>query len=136
MIAADSEAILSGAHHNRTRWRAGLFPWVSTLYLTLMFGIPTTSVLYLLSKLGGSRLWITPAIPFFWALSFLMVAGTLSLPHRFSVIPGKFRRDLNDRLYFHRRLHGLCWATVYYNKPVYYLCLCIPFLKWITFRLF
>ena len=45
-------------------------------------------------------------------------------------------RDLNDSGYFHRRLHGLCWTTVYYNKPAYFVCLSIPLLKRMTFRLF
>lgn len=71
-----------------------------------------------------------------WALVFLILAGALSLPHQFAVVAGKVRRDVSNRLYFHRRLYGLCWTAVFYNKPAYFLCLNMPFLRWMVFRLF
>lgn len=71
-----------------------------------------------------------------WMLVFLVVASVLSLPHQFAVTPGKVRRDVNNPMYFHPRLYGLCWTSVFYNKPVYYVCLTVPFLKWIVFYLF
>jgi UDP-3-O-[3-hydroxymyristoyl] glucosamine N-acyltransferase len=74
--------------------------------------------------------------PIVWTLVFVATSGGLSLPHQFAVTPGKVRRDVNNRLYFHRRLYGLCWTAVYYNKPIYYVCLTVPLLKRIVFRLF
>lgn len=124
------------ANRHRIRWRAWSFPYVSTLYLTLIYGVPTLSELLLMSKADHFRQLATVTAPISWTLAFLLVAGALSLPHQFSIRPGKFRRDINDQLYFHRRLYGLCWTAVYYNKPIYYLCLSIPFVKWMTFRLF
>ena len=118
------------------RWRAGLFPWVSLAYLTLIFGIPSIVALLLFRSSEPLQFVAVLLAPLVWTFCFQVVAGLLSLPHRSSVVPGKFRRDVNDRMYFHRRLYGLCWTAVYYNKPAYYLCLSLPFLKWIVFRLF
>jgi acetyltransferase-like isoleucine patch superfamily enzyme len=119
-----------------TCWRAWVFPWASFAYLALIYGLPTAGALSLFRSAGRFQLPIGLFIPIVWALTFLVLAGALSLPHQFSVRPGKFRRDVNDRMYFHRRLYGLCWTAVYYNKPVYFLCLSVPFFKRITFRLF
>jgi acetyltransferase-like isoleucine patch superfamily enzyme len=74
--------------------------------------------------------------PILWSILFVTIAGVLSIPHQSFVTPGKFKRRIGDCGYFHRRLYGLCWTAVYYNKPVYFLCLSIPILKWLTFRLF
>ncbi|AIE86781.1 hypothetical protein OP10G_3413 [Fimbriimonas ginsengisoli Gsoil 348] len=71
-----------------------------------------------------------------YAFMFCILAGVLSLPHRKGVVAGKFPRDVRHPVYFHRRMHGLCWTSLYYFKPVYYLCLTIPTLKRATFRLF
>jgi acetyltransferase-like isoleucine patch superfamily enzyme len=117
-------------------WRGWLFPWVSLAYLTLIFGLPTCGSLLLLRSSGRLQFWAALVVPLVWVFGFLIVAGLLSLLHQFAVVPGKFRRDVNDRMYFHRRLYGLCWTAVYYHKPAYYLCLSVPFLKWATFRLF
>jgi acetyltransferase-like isoleucine patch superfamily enzyme len=118
------------------RWRAWLFPCASLAYLTLIFGVPTGGVVLLFRSAGRLQFLAALLAPLVWVLGFVMLAGILSWPHQFSVVPGKFRRDVNDRMYFHRRLYGLCWTAVYYNKPAYCLCLSIPLLKRITFRLF
>ena len=111
------------------RWRALIFPWISVAYLTLIYGLPTACATFV----WRSSPWAAPPA---WIVLFLVVAGALSLPHQGAVRPGKFRRDLNDLAYFHRRLYGLCWTAVYYNTPAYYVCLSVPPLKWMTFRLF
>jgi carbonic anhydrase/acetyltransferase-like protein (isoleucine patch superfamily) len=118
------------------RWRAWLFPWASLVYLTLILGLPTGGAIFLFRSAGSLGFLAVLFAPLVWVSAFLILAGVLSLPHQFSVVPGKVRRDVNDRMYFHRRLYGLCWTAVYYNKPAYYLCLSLPVLKWITFRLF
>jgi hypothetical protein len=33
-------------------------------------------------------------------------------------------------------MYGLCWTSLYYCKPVYHFCLCVPWLKALVFRLF
>jgi carbonic anhydrase/acetyltransferase-like protein (isoleucine patch superfamily) len=119
-----------------TRWRAHLFPWLSLAYLAVIYGLPTAITLDLVKLFGASHIWVIVVSPILWTLLFLALAGTFSLPHQFAIVPGKMRRDVSKRMYFHRRLYGLCWTTVFYNKPVYFLCLSIPFLKWIVFRLF
>jgi carbonic anhydrase/acetyltransferase-like protein (isoleucine patch superfamily) len=115
----------------RPRWRGWLFRWLCPAYLLAIFGLPS-AVAFVLARNFAGAVFAVPA----WAVAFLLVAGVLSLPHQFAVRPGKFRCDVRTRMYFHRRMYGLCWTAVYYNKPVYFLCLSIPLLKRITFRLF
>jgi carbonic anhydrase/acetyltransferase-like protein (isoleucine patch superfamily) len=102
----------------------------------LIYGLPTAAIVALLTDLPSVRAPVAIMAPLLWTLVFLGIAGLLSVPHRFAVTAGKFLRDLNDPLYFHRRLHGLCWTTVFYNKPAYFTCLSIPAFKWMTFRMF
>ena len=112
-----------------------MFPWISSFYLILIFGTPTASAFVLL-RWNTIHVWVSMATPIVWTLVFVTTSGALSLPHQFAVTSGKVRRDVNNRLYFHRRLYGLCWTAVYYNKPIYYVCLTVPLLKRIVFRLF
>lgn len=118
---------------HRNHWRAALFPWLAAIYLTAIFGLPTCAAVVCLRTLGP---WSALALPWVWLLVFLLTAGLLSRPHQFAIRPGKFRRSVADRLYFHRRLYGLCWTAVYYTKPAYFFCLSVSALKRITFRLF
>lgn len=127
---------MSGTNGNQARWRGWLFYWVNILYLTLIYGVPTATVVWLLHIAGGLGWLCAVLLPGLWTMASVTIAGVLSIPHQFSVQPGKFRRDVCDRLYFHRRVYGLCWTALYYNKPVYFVCLSVPFLKWMTFRLF
>jgi carbonic anhydrase/acetyltransferase-like protein (isoleucine patch superfamily) len=120
----------------RPRWRAWLFPWMSFAYLALIYGAPTGLAALLIERSAAWRFWTALLAPLGWTAVFLAVAGLLSLPHQSSIVAGKFRRDVNEPVYFHRRLYGLCWTAVYYNKPAYHLCLSLPLLKWMTFRLF
>lgn len=119
-----------------TTWPGVLFNLLSGIYLCLIVGLPSLSALALFRIAAGLRVLLVVLLPMEWSVCFVMVAGLLSLPHQFAVKPGKFRRDVSDPKYFHRRLYGLCWTAVYYNKPVYFLCLSMPSLKWLTFRIF
>ena len=119
----------------KNHWRALMFGWVASGYLLLIFGAPSAACISMF-RLAGESALAAVALPLLWTVAFLATAGLLSLPHRFAVTAGKFARDLNDPRYFHRRLHGLCWTAVFYNKPAYFVCLSIPSLKRMTFRLF
>lgn len=126
----------SRANGKRTHWRGLTFPWLNLVYLVLIFGFPTIVCGACFEHSGhlGFVFWLLA--PMVWSVTFVVSAGILSLPHQSSIVAGKFRRNVSDRLYFHRRLYGLCWTAVYYNKPVYFICLTIPPFKWLTFRLF
>jgi len=76
------------------------------------------------------------AAPTLYAVFFVIVAGLLSCPFHKAIIPGKFPRSLQHPIYRKRRYYGLCWTALYYCKPVYYLCLTLPWLKSLTFWLF
>jgi len=90
-----------------------------------------------LAKAGGRfQNLLVLLSPLVWTSMFILASGVLSIAHQSSIVAGKFRRDVADPLYFHRRMYGLCWASVYYNKPVYFLCLSLPPLKRLAFRLF
>jgi len=116
--------------------RSVLFSFLSSIYMCLIAGFPGLSAVALFRSIVGLRISAVVLLPMEWSMCFVVVAGLLSLPHQFAVKPGKFRRDVSDPRYFHRRLYGLCWTAVYYNKPVYFLCLSIPSLKWLMFRIF
>lgn len=117
-------------------WRSWIFPWLSLVYLTFIWGIPTLSCLVLVEDGEKYQKLLLLLSPLVWTAIFIVAAGTLSIAHQPAIVAGKFRRDVADPLYFHRRLYGLCWTSVYYNKPAYFLCLSIPLLKRLAFRLF
>lgn len=119
-------------------WRKRLFGVLSTLYLALIHGAPVllwAAVYQALAAPVLRLIWLF-ASPLVYTVLFLLISGSLSLFHQAAIIPGRFLRDTATPLYFHRRLYGLCWTALYYCKPVYALCLALPWLKWITFRLF
>ncbi len=119
-------------------WRRKLTKVLVPLYLTLIFGVPA-AVVSSLWMLSGAPVWkATTAVfaPLAYAFVFCLVAGLLCIPHRKGIIPGKFPRDVGHPVYFDRRMYGLCWTSLFYFKPVYYLALTIPTLKTMTFRLF
>ena len=117
---------------------ARLYAVQSTFYLVLIYGLPGIATLMLAKVLAAMPLGFLFAgfAPFVYALSFVLVAGLLSLPHQRGIVPGKFVRTIANPIYRHRRLYGLCWTALYYCKPVYYLCVTVPTLKAFTFRLF
>ncbi len=120
----------------RLEWRKTIYPWLAFTYLTLIFGLPTLAVSMfcdVLARYRGVGLLFSPLC---WTLVFVLTAGLLSWPHQKWVVAGHFPRDLNLPQYFHRRLYGLCWTAVYYNKPIYMLLLSLPMLKTLMFRLF
>jgi carbonic anhydrase/acetyltransferase-like protein (isoleucine patch superfamily) len=120
------------------RMRKILFFALSPLYLLLIFGAPFAicASLYLSAPLLSLRLLVLFVAPILYSVLYLLIAALLSLPHQSAIIAGRFPRDIAHPIYFHRRLYGLCWTTVYYFVPIYHLALSLPFLKTVTFRLF
>lgn len=114
------------------------FRCLTLAYLFLIFGLP--AAILVLPFLFTAAWWIKPlacaCLPFLYFLLVGLVAGLLSLPHQRAIVPGKFPRRFTHRVYFHRRAYGLCWTTIYYCLPTYYLFLSFNFLKRILFRLF
>lgn len=68
--------------------------------------------------------------------SFPILAGVLSRAGTFAVVEGRIPRDLGHRIYAWRRVHGICWTSLYYHPPVYALVLAIPPLRNVVLRLF
>jgi acetyltransferase-like isoleucine patch superfamily enzyme len=115
-----------------------IFALQSTLYLAAIYGLPAVVVMALLDATSNAlfRALAFGLAPLAYAVAFVVVAGGLSIPHQRGIIPGKFPRSLANPIYRDRRLYGLCWTALYYCKPIYYLCVTIPALKALTFRLF
>lgn len=118
--------------------RKAIFFALSPLYLLLIFGAPFAIcvALYTLAPSMIFRLPVLMVMPLLYAVLYLLIAALLSLPHQGAIVAGRFPRDVGHRVYFHRRLYGLCWTTVFYFVPIYHLALSLPVLKTALFRLF
>src|SRR5262245_12126123 len=116
--------------------RKALFFVLTPLYLTAIFGLPLVACasLFLISSNVLLSLTAIAGAPLVFATIFLVTAAILSLPHQKAIVAGRYPRAISHPVYFHRRLYGLCWTSVYYFTPVYFLTLSIPFLKKIVFR--
>lgn len=119
-------------------WRRTLCQFLVPCYLTAIFGLPSVAVagLWIAFEEPWVRLIAALAAPMMFSIVFCLIAGILSMPHHKGIIVGKFPRDVAHPVYFDRRMYGLCWTSLFYFKPVYYLCLTVPVLKIMTFRLF
>lgn len=122
--------------NNLSKGRRLLAGILIPLYLALILGAPLTCLAFGSTlALSGEILGATGS----FALTLLahpIVAGILSLPHQRHMIEGRMPLDTGLRSYFHRRLYGLCWTSVYYSGPIYYTLLGIPMLRTGLFRLF
>lgn len=118
--------------------RKVLFFVLSPLYLLLIFGAPFAicSSLYLSAPFLSLRLFVLMVTPILYSGLYLLIAALLSLPHQSAIIAGRFPRDVAHPIYFHRRLYGLCWTSVYYFVPIYHMALSLPLVKTMVFRLF
>lgn len=111
-----------------------LFP----IYLACIFGIPfVASMLPVLS----TNETITKALllfsaPIAFSLGFVLISGVLSKPAQKAIVAGKFPRDLKNPVYGLRRLYGLCWTSIFYFSPLYYVMLSVPVFKKFLFRMF
>lgn len=130
--AATDESISECCSNRQVGWSS-----LTLALLCLIFGVPSLTVGILLKN--TANYWHTGAVlaaPLLYAVLFALTAGVLSLPFHKCIVKGKFPRDVRHPVYRGRRLYGTCWTALYYFKPVYYLVLTLPCLKWMTFRLF
>lgn len=109
---------------------------LAPLYLFIIFGV-TSSVFGCGLVAMTTRYWFFAPICFSLVpLSLVIIAGLLSLAHQKHVVEGRMIVDTAIPSYFHRRLYGLCWTSVYYSGPIYFILLSVPVLKTLTFRIF
>lgn len=123
--------------------RGRIFPYLVACYTTMIYGGPAVALATAYRLTSGTswqmrslQMGLIAMAPILYAALMVTIAGVLSLPHQKHIVAGTFPRDLNDPLYFSRRMYGLCWTCVYYFKVVYHICLTVPGLKALTFRLF
>src|SRR5262247_628928 len=117
--------------------RKALFLVLTPLYIVAIFGLPLVScdLLYLASKSYlVTRLMAIAVAPVLFATAFVTIAATLSMAHQKAIVAGRYPRSVAHPIYFPRRLYGLCWTSVYYFTPIYFITLSIPFLKKLLFR--
>lgn len=119
-------------------WRRTLVKFLVPVYLALIFGGPTAIIglAYQAVPSNLAAVFVLGIGPLAYSALFMAIGGILSLPHQKGIVEGKFPRDVAHPVYFDRRMYGLCWTSLYYFKPVYYICLTVPSLKTATFRLF
>ena len=119
-----------------SKLRSALFPLLSIAYLVAIFGGPLSLSLLLWRAPVIPRCLTLLSLPLLYTIGFSTIAGCLSLSHQKAILPGKFPRNVGHAVYFHRRLYGLCWTSLFYFKPLYFLVLSIEPLRKYTFRLF
>ncbi len=76
------------------------------------------------------------ASPMLFFAFFVLTGGLISRLGQPGVVEGKFPRRAGHPIYALRRIFGAAWTQVYYFKPLYAVCLAIPPLKWLLFRLY
>lgn len=115
-----------------------LFPFLSLCILSSIYAIPACSIAFLMrwASTPLQKLALFILAPAIVVLLFILIAGLWSMPFHRNIVSGKFPRDLNNPVYFGRRIYGLCWTTLYYCTPIYFLCLSFDLLKYLTFRIF
>ncbi len=97
---------------------------------------PAVAVLPLLltRTLPGRLASALVIVPLYGAAQ-LFTCGFLSRPHRWAIRDGRFHRSIDDPIYGPRRLHALCWTSIYYS-PIYPAYLINGLAKRCLFRLF
>ena len=110
-----------------------LIPVYQLLIIAVPFGIAATPFLLEMPLWGRiAYLFLAPLV---YGISYVLLCGLLSRPFRSGIQEGKFERSLNNPVYCRRRLHALCWTSIYYS-PGYAYFLAFPKLRALLFRLF
>jgi hypothetical protein len=94
------------------------------------------SAAYSFSSYKFYRLVVVFFSPVIFAGFYAATAGILSLPHQHGITSIKLSRNLGDLRYFHRRIYGLCWTSVYYMSPIYHLFTSVHLAQTLRYRLF
>lgn len=117
--------------------RSAAYPILSFTYLLVIFGVPLALCVILWQR-SGSKLQtlVLFVCPIVYSFCFALLAGVLSVAHQKGIISGKFPRDVGHYIYFHRRLYGLCWTSLFYFKPVYFLVLSVEPVRKLVFLAF
>jgi carbonic anhydrase/acetyltransferase-like protein (isoleucine patch superfamily) len=76
------------------------------------------------------------SVPVIFVFMFITIAGGLSRFAQRGIVTGTFPREALHKIYFLRRVFGICWTQVFYFKPLYAIALGIPVLKTYLFRIF
>ena len=120
------------------RTRALLVRAAVPIYLWLIAGVPAVVALgpVMLATSAGGRLAAIAISPLAFIVAYAVTAGLLSRLTIGALVSGRFPRQLGHAVYGPRRLHALCWTSLYYCTPVYHAVLAIPWLKRVVFRLF
>ena len=127
----------SSEKHRVSPLYRGVFAVLAPCVVIATYGLPLWAVTWTHAVLPPPLAWVWIVLaPLIYAVLFVLVAGLLSLPFQRFIVAGRFPRDTAHPVYCGRRLYGLCWTTVYYCKPVYAICLSLPWLKALAFRLF
>jgi carbonic anhydrase/acetyltransferase-like protein (isoleucine patch superfamily) len=108
------------------------------VYICLIGGIPLLTAFgpfFWIEQRWAQLTWLFFSLPVF-AFAYVTAAGVLSRFTLPAMVRGKFPRDLKHPVYGPRRLHALCWTSVYYCTPVYFAVLTFPALKAWVFTLF
>lgn len=115
-----------------------MISYLIPLFYILIYGSATLAaaapIIYSASK--NMQLAAILFAPISFTFTFVLVAGLLSRIGKAAIIQGTFERSLKDPVYGPRRLYGACWTALFYFSPLYFVCLSLPLLKKITFRLF
>ncbi|MGE0174197.1 MAG: hypothetical protein AB7T49_15475 [Oligoflexales bacterium] len=110
------------------------------ILVLLIWGLPLAAVASLILEVRNfGDTAIVGAIvfaPIVYCTLFMLVAGCLSRVSHRKIIPGRFPRENFHKIYFWRRVYGVCWTQVFYFKPIYAMLLAIPLLKKVLFKLF
>lgn len=115
------------------------FSILAAAIVTAIYAVPAAILLTATCAIPSDALRLLTllvAAPLGYPTLFVLTAAAISRPHQRAIVPGKFPRDVAHPIYRARRIYGLCWTCVYYNKPLYFLVLSIPALRRMTFRAF
>ena len=107
------------------------------LILTLIYGLPLAAAgLLFLASAGPWRIAVLLVSPILYSFGCVLTAGLIARLGAPGVVNAMMPRDLGFLPYAMRRIHGLAWTAIFYFRPLYHLCLQIPLLKRLLFRLF
>ena len=113
---------------------------ITTPIILLVWIIPSVSAMTLFSYSSQQDFYLKFIgflfVPLVFILSFIITAGFFGqLAHK-GIIEGKFPRIPEHPIYALRRIYGTALTQVYYFKPLYAICLAVPVLKKLLFRMF